>query len=91
MLKQAPFFFWAATSLRTAHARSFSQDLLNVVPLLLDGEWLELRFCPIDTNNRAAYEHVHRSRWSRFHGRRGGGKMIANPEFFISTPNSGPK
>ena len=41
-------------------------DLFNVVPLLLDGEWLELRHCPINTINRAAYEHGHRSRSSRF-------------------------
>ena len=45
-----------------------------MVPLLLDGEWLELRHCPINTISRAAYEPVnatnrtvdecaHRSRW----------------------------
>ena len=36
-------------SLAAADARLFSMELLNVVSLLLDGEWLELR-CPI--NNR---------------------------------------
>ena len=53
-------------SLAAARARLFSMDLLNVVSLFVDGEWLELRHCPTDTINRAAYEHVHRSRLSRF-------------------------
>ena len=53
-------------SLAGVHARLFSLNHLNVVPSLLDGEWLELRRCPINTINRAANEHVHRSRWSRF-------------------------
>ena len=26
----------------------------------------ELRYCPNNTISRAAYEHVHRSRWSRY-------------------------
>ena len=34
--------------------------------LLLDGEWFELRCCPLKATCRAAYEHVHRSRWLRF-------------------------
>ena len=37
-----------------------------MVLFLLDGESLELRHCPINTINRAAYEHIHRSRWLRF-------------------------
>ena len=53
-------------SLAAAHAHLFSMEVLNVVPLLLDGEWLELRRCSINTSNRAAFEHVHRSRWTRF-------------------------
>ena len=52
--------------MRLAAAHLFSTDLLNVVPLLIDGEWLELRHCTINTINRAACKHVHRSRWSRF-------------------------
>ena len=32
-------------------------------PLLLDGEWLELRFCPINDINRDVYERVHPTRW----------------------------
>ena len=52
--KQAPFS-WARMCLAAAHARIFSLDFFNVVPLLLDGEWLELRYCPTNTNNRAAY------------------------------------
>ena len=51
-------------SLASAHAHLLSTNLLNVVPLF-DGEWLELRHCSI-TTNRAANQHVHRSRWSRF-------------------------
>ena len=38
-------------------------DLLNDVPLLLDGQWLELRYCPVNAINRAACENVHWSRW----------------------------
>ena len=53
-------------SLAGVHARLFSSQLLNVVQFLLDGEWLELRNCSINTINRSAYEHVHRSRWLRF-------------------------
>ena len=33
-------------SLAAAYARLFSQDVLNVVQFLLDGEWLELRHLP---------------------------------------------
>ena len=43
-----PPFFWTAMSLAAARARLFSMDLLNV-PLVLDGEWLKLRHCPIIT------------------------------------------
>ena len=50
-------FLWTAMSLAAAQARLFSMDLLNLVPLLLDGERLELR-----ATNRAAYEHIHCSR-----------------------------
>ena len=39
-----------------AHVRLFSMHLLNVVSLLLDGEWLELRHCPFNATNRAAEE-----------------------------------
>ena len=50
-------------SLAADHVCLFSMDLLNVVPLLLDGEWLELRYCPFNAINRAAFEHVHRPHW----------------------------
>ena len=50
-------------SLAAAHVRLFSMDLLNLVPLSLDGEWLELRYCVLDTINCAACECLHRSRW----------------------------
>ena len=37
-----------------------------MVPLLLDGERSELGYCPINTINRVAYEHIHRLRWSKY-------------------------
>ena len=60
------FFVILMTICAAAHARLFSMNFLNVVPLLLDGEWLELRNCPSNTINRTAFEHVHRSRWLRY-------------------------
>ena len=33
---------------------------------LFDGDWLELRICPVNAINRTAYGHTHRARWLTF-------------------------
>ena len=56
-------------SLVAAHARLFSMDLLNGVPLLLDGEWLELRstlfcvWCMMGTVGRMVFPNFFVCMW----------------------------
>ena len=54
----------SAMSLAGAHVRIFSLDLVTVVQFLLDGEWVELRHCPVNAINRTAYEYARRARWA---------------------------
>ena len=54
----------SAMNLAGAHVRIFSLDLVTVVQFLLDGEWVELRYCPVNAINRTAYEYARRARWA---------------------------
>ena len=64
--KELTNMFYLPLTVLPGPAECVSLDLLNVEQFLLDGEWLELRYCSVNTISRAAYEHVHRARWSRF-------------------------
>ena len=54
-------------SLEVAHDRVNSLVLLDVVQFLLDGDWLEHRFCPVCPINRAACGHSGRLELRRSH------------------------
>ena len=55
-----------ADARKCADARSTLWTFLDVVQFLFDGDWLELRICPMRIVSRVAYGSSHRARWWRY-------------------------